>query len=107
MGKLASMIYSVANPDYSYTYYEGPGAFSPTGMYRKPRGKPTKGLFPPEQCLPVLPLDAVRMGTGNQPRGTLAVRSSSALGELSPAVRHFGVGGMIGFFVGWLLSRRK
>lgn len=98
------MIYSVAKPDYTYRYFEGPGTFPPTGVFRAPRGNPINDLFPPRRFLPILPAGSVEIGEGPEARGVLAVLPTGVIEGLPDPVKKLG-GKLAWVGVGWLAKK--
>ena len=97
------MIYSVARPDLTYRYFEGPGTFPPVGAFRKPRGRPINDLFPPRRFLPILPAGSVENGGGPEPRGILAVLPTGVIEGLPEPVKTVGKK-LIYAGIGWALK---
>lgn len=95
------MIYSVSTGN-QFTMYEAPGEFPPTGQFRKPRGQPIQGLFPPSQYLPLVPGGSVVLGTGPSAQGVLAVMPTGLIEGLPEPVKRWGVGALL-VGVGWWL----
>ncbi len=96
------MIYSVREPNGTYTYVEAPGTFPATGRNRQPRGRPINGMFPPSQIAVPLPAGGRVIGSGEQARGIIAVRSGALAGLPEPIVK-WGVRTIVGAAVSWLI----
>lgn len=97
------MIYSVPTRDNTYRYFEGPGEFPPTGAFRKPRGSPIAGLFPPQRFLPLLPSGCVEVGAGPEGRGVLAAVPQGFFEGLPAPVKDLGRG-LAWTLLGWGLK---
>ena len=95
------MIYSVANPDYTYRYFTVPGTFSPSGHFTAPRGRPINGLYPRNQYLPLLPAGAAEVGRGENPAGVLAVFPVGLMEGIPEPVKRWVPPITFGLLVGW------
>lgn len=104
------MIYSVEKPAHDgYKYYEGEGTFPPIGGFRKPRGEPIHGLFPPSQYLPVLPSGARFVGEGDEAKGVVSVMPAGLMGEVPESVKRWAPPLIVGIILGriWNVWRKK
>lgn len=97
------MIYSIQKPDFSYQYFDGQGDFPPTGQFRRPRGQPINGLFPPAQYLPTLPSGTVPVGEGKEARGVVAVHPTSMMAGLPEPVKRWAPPVLLGVLIGYLV----
>lgn len=104
------MIYSVEKPDHSgFAYYQGEGTFPPIGQFRKPRGTPIHGLFPPSQYLPVLPAGVQLVGEGQEARGIVSVMPAGVLEGLPEPVKRWAPPLIVGIILGriWQAWRKN
>ena len=97
------MIYSVQKPDKTFAYYEGDGTFPPIGQFRRPRGEPIHGLFPPSQYLPLLPSGTRAVGEGIEARGILSVMPMGLVEGLPEPVKRWAPPLALGFLFGFMV----